>query len=152
MKGVSGNYRGDRRLKVWRVKHRPHCPACKKFDFPGLECARVWAPDWAADAYPVNELEVAADEEARGELEQLRKRYLDLREQLAGMFSEAQHRIRALGELASEVEDLRRENARLRENADSDLDAANHWRRYVAVVGEKRASLYLIPPSREDEH
>lgn len=54
--------------------------------------------------------------------------------------------------LQREVEELRRENARLRESAKEDFDAANNWRRYVASVGQEKASLYLVPPSKEDGH
>ena len=42
-----------------------------------------------------------------------------------------------------------RDNARLVD----DREDAENWRRYVAMAGPKRASLYLVPPdNKEEEH
>jgi len=62
-------------------------------------------------------------------------------------------------EMQLELEQLRRSNAQLRElveraeqAAADDFEAATNWRRYVAIHGEQRASLYLVPPKKGDGH
>lgn len=142
----------DPRLHLWWTVHRPQCPLCRKLPLPPAECARVWAIDWAAEAYPVNELVDVAEEEAREKLTALQDETIRLRLEMQDLERNSVERNEALRELAEEVELLRRDNATLRASAEEDFEAANNWRRYVAVVGEKRASLYLVPPRKEDGH
>lgn len=149
----------DPRLREWRERHRPTCSTCLRRDTPPLECARIWAPSWAAEAFPVNEL---ADPEL-DERMRLEQRIDSLETELSDFLRESgdvliQRDIRLL-ELERDLESTRQEASKLREalnealeQAAEDLDAANNWRRYVAVVGEQRASLYLVPPKKEEEH
>jgi hypothetical protein len=142
----------DPRLSTWAKKHKPLCPVCRKLPMPQVECARVWAPDWAAECWPVDELVDQADEEAKAALLCAQAQVKALQLELDDLRRLASERMASEQELFEEVELLRRDNASLRAGAEQDFEAANNWRRYVAMVGEKRASLYLIPPRKEDSN
>lgn len=111
----------DIRLAVWYRKHRPHCPTCRQLSQPPLECARIWAPEWAAQAYPVDELSDPMLEQVLA-----LQRDLDNAQTLVGRLS------REHGVLQREVEVMRRDLAQLRESAQEDFEAAMSWRRHVA--------------------
>lgn len=95
------------------------------------------------------------DELADPELEahhRLQRKVEDLEQTIRALGEEARQRLATLHELTTEVERLRRENANMRAGAALDFEHANNWRRYVATVGEERASVYLVPPAKDRGH
>lgn len=131
----------DPRLVAWRTKHRPNCPVCRRLSLPPIECARVWAPEWASKVWPVDELADPTLEEN-----------IELRSQLDDLRTKHARTIMANAELQREVEQLRREAFQLRESATEDFEAAHNWKRFVATVGESRASIFLVPPAKEQQN
>lgn len=138
----------DKRLHHWHKVHRPLCPDCKHRVYPEPSCARVWATDWAAEYYSVNELEDPLAETVN-RLQRELEESLEASRRAVNMTMETSLKFDTV---CRELEQLRRDYAAARESAAEDFDAANNWRRFVATVGERRASFYIVPPKKGDEH
>lgn len=92
------------------------------------------------------------EEDLPGRIKRVQQKFEETAALVETYRKDAVQRAEITADLYREVEQLRRENATLRESAKEDFEAAQSWRRYVSIVGERRASMYMAAPDAEDRH